>query len=59
MPSKDDLIRGVIELGAKTGQFSGSKGKDTDLVIEREIVNADYQLHRRCCKRIDPSDKPI
>jgi hypothetical protein len=42
MSSKEDLIKGVIELGSKTGQFSGSKGKDTDLVIEREIVNADY-----------------
>jgi hypothetical protein len=42
MSSKEDLIKGVIELGAKTGQFSASKGKDTDVVIEREIVNADY-----------------
>ncbi len=39
---KDDLVKGVIELGAKTGQFSASKGKDTDVVIEREIVDADY-----------------
>lgn len=42
MLSKEDLIEGVIELGSKTGQFSASKGKDTDLIIEREIVNADY-----------------
>jgi hypothetical protein len=41
MSSKEDLIEGVIELGSKTGQFSASKGKDTDLIIEREIVNAD------------------
>jgi hypothetical protein len=42
MSSKEDLIKAIIELGSKTGEFSGSKGKDTDLVIEREIVNADY-----------------
>jgi len=42
MSSKEDLIKSVIELGSKTGQFSGSKGNDTDLVLEREIVNADY-----------------
>jgi hypothetical protein len=42
MSLKDDLVKNVIELGAKTGEFSASKGKDTDIVIEREIVNADY-----------------
>ncbi len=39
---KDELIKGIIKLGAKTGEFSASKGKDTDLVIERDIVDADY-----------------
>lgn len=39
---KDELIKAVIELGVETGQFSASKGKDTDIVIEREIVDADY-----------------
>jgi len=42
MTTKGELIARVIELGAKSGQFTASKGKDTDVVIEREIVNADY-----------------
>jgi len=39
---KDQLVNGIIDLGTKTGEFSASIGKDTDLVIQREIVNADY-----------------
>jgi hypothetical protein len=39
---KDQLIENIIQLGSSTGQFSASKGKDTDVFIERKIVDADY-----------------
>jgi hypothetical protein len=39
---KDDLIQSVVELGVKTGQFLASRGKDTDVGIERKIVDAEY-----------------
>jgi hypothetical protein len=43
---KDQLIENIIQLGSRTGQFSASKGKDTDVFIERKIVDADYyQAH--------------
>lgn len=40
--NKDQLIEDIIQLGSRTGQFSASKGKDTDVLIERKIVEADY-----------------
>jgi hypothetical protein len=40
--NKDQLIENIIQLGSRTGQFSASKGKDTDVFIERKIVKADY-----------------
>jgi hypothetical protein len=42
MSVKHQLANGIIDLGTKTGEFSASNGNDTDVVIEREIVNADY-----------------
>ena len=39
---KDQLVENIIQLGSKTGLFSASRGKDTDVVIERMIVDADY-----------------
>src|SRR5215469_9650348 len=39
---KNQLIENIIQLGSRTGQFSASKGKDTDVFIERKIVDADY-----------------
>ena len=42
MSMKDELVKSVIDLGVSTGEFSASKGKDTDIIIDREIVNADY-----------------
>ena len=39
---KDQLIENIIQLGSRTGQFSVSKGKDTDVFIECKIVDADY-----------------
>ena len=39
---KNQLIENIIQLGSRTGQFSAFKGKDTDVFIERKIVDADY-----------------
>ena len=39
---KNQIIENTIQLGSRTGQFSASKGKDTDVFIERKIVDADY-----------------
>ena len=41
-PSRDVLIEKIIDIGSKTGQFSASRGNDTDLVIERKIIDAEY-----------------
>ncbi|HEY5630529.1 MAG TPA: hypothetical protein VIR31_00235 [Nitrososphaeraceae archaeon] len=40
--NKDQLIEDIIQLGSRTGQFSALRGKDTDVFIERKIVNAEY-----------------
>ena len=40
--NRDQLIEDIIKLGSRTGQFSASKGKDTDVFIERQIVETDY-----------------
>jgi hypothetical protein len=40
--NKDQLIEDIIQLGSRTGQFSATEGKDTDVVIEHKIVNAEY-----------------
>jgi hypothetical protein len=40
--SKGDIIQGILELASKTGEFTAEKGKDTDLLIEKKIVDASY-----------------
>jgi hypothetical protein len=40
--NKDQLIEDIIQLGSRTGQFAASKGKDTDVLIERKIIETDY-----------------
>jgi hypothetical protein len=40
--SKDKLIDSIIGNGSKTGQFSASRGKDTDIIIETKIIDAEY-----------------
>jgi hypothetical protein len=42
MSAKDQLLQTIIQLGSDTGQFKASKGEDTDIVIERKIVDAEY-----------------
>ena len=40
---KSDIIQGIVELASKTGEFTVKKDKeDTDLVIEKKIVDAAY-----------------
>jgi hypothetical protein len=40
--SKDKLIDSIIDNGSKTGQFSASRGKDTDITIETKIIDIEY-----------------
>jgi hypothetical protein len=40
--SKGEIIQSIVELASKTGEFTAKKGKDTDLVIEKKIVDAAY-----------------
>ena len=40
--SKDKLIDSIIDNGSKTGQFSASRGKDTDIIIETKIIDTEY-----------------
>ncbi|MDA4130489.1 MAG: hypothetical protein OK457_06935, partial [Thaumarchaeota archaeon] len=40
--TKDQLTQTITQLGSQTGQFTASKGKDTDLIIEHKIVDAEY-----------------
>jgi hypothetical protein len=40
--SKDEIIKSIVELASKTGEFTAEKGKDTDLVIEKKIVDTAY-----------------
>jgi hypothetical protein len=40
--SKDAIIQDIVDLASKTGEFTAEKGKDTDLVIEKKIVEAAY-----------------
>jgi hypothetical protein len=41
--SKGKVIKSIVELASKTGEFTAEKGKeDTDLVIEKKIVDAAY-----------------
>jgi hypothetical protein len=42
MSAKDQLLQTIIQLGSETGKFKASKGDDTDLIIERKIVDAEY-----------------
>ena len=41
--SKDKLIDSIIDIGSKTGQFSSSRGKDTDIIIETKIIDIEYE----------------
>jgi hypothetical protein len=40
--SKDKLIDSIIDNGSKTGQFSASRGKDTDIIIETKIIDTEH-----------------
>jgi hypothetical protein len=40
--SKDKLIDSIIDNGSKTGQFSASRAKDTDIIIETKIIDTEY-----------------
>ena len=40
--SKGEIIQSIVDLASKTGEFTAEKGKDTDLVIEKKIVDAAY-----------------
>jgi hypothetical protein len=40
--SKDKLIDSIIDNGSKTGQFSATRGKDTDIIIETKIIDTEY-----------------
>jgi hypothetical protein len=40
--SKGEIIKSIVELASKTGEFTAEKGKDTDLVIEKKIVDTAY-----------------
>jgi hypothetical protein len=40
--SKGEIIQSIVDLASKTGEFIAQKGKDTDLVIEKKIVDAAY-----------------
>jgi hypothetical protein len=42
MSAKDQVLQTIIQLGSETGQFKASKGDDTDLIIERKTVDAEY-----------------
>jgi hypothetical protein len=42
MPTKDELVQTLTQLGSQTGAFTVSKGDDTDLIIEHKIVDAEY-----------------
>ena len=41
-PSKDKLIDNIIDIGSKTGQFSASRAKETDIILERKIIDIEY-----------------
>ena len=40
--SKGEIIKSIVELASKTGEFTAEKRKDTDLVIEKKIVDTAY-----------------
>jgi hypothetical protein len=40
--SKDKLIDTIIDIGSKTGQFSASRAKETDIILERKIIDIEY-----------------
>jgi len=42
MLSKDQIVQSLTQLGSQSGEFTTSKGDDTDLVIEHKIVDAEY-----------------
>src|SRR5271157_1160037 len=42
MSAKDHLTQTLTQLGSQTGEFTVSKGDDTDLVIEHKIEDAEY-----------------
>jgi hypothetical protein len=40
--SKGEIIQSIVDVASKTGEFTAQKGKDTDLVIEKKIVDTAY-----------------
>jgi hypothetical protein len=40
--SKGEIIQSIVDLASKTGEFTAEKSKDTDLIIEKKIVDAAY-----------------
>src|SRR5919112_65558 len=40
--SKDKLIDTIIDIGSKTRQFSASRAKETDIILERKIIDIEY-----------------
>jgi hypothetical protein len=40
--SKDDLLRRVLQLGSSSSEFTVNNSNETDLVVERKIVDAEY-----------------
>jgi len=40
--SKEDLLRQIIQLGSSSSELAVSTSNETDLVIERKIVDAEY-----------------
>jgi len=40
--SKNDLLRQILQLGSSSSEFSVNTSNETDLVVERKIVDAEY-----------------
>jgi len=40
--SKNDLLRQILQLGSSSSEFSVNTSDETDLVVERKIVDAEY-----------------
>jgi len=40
--SKNDILRQILQLGSSSNEFTANTSSETDLVIERKIVDAEY-----------------
>jgi len=40
--SKNDILRQILQLGSSSSEFTANTSSETDLVIERKIVDAEY-----------------